>query len=310
MQEEAADDPVAAFRHLGVAGGGDLVQAVGAVGHPGPFGPEIGEGPGQQVGMVGPRYADELPGDPGRVGQRTEQIEDGAHAEVAPGAGRVTHRGMECGREQKRDAAGVEAAFDDRRGRIHGNPEGAEEIGASAAARDRAVAVLRDRHAAPGEDEGGQRRDVECRGAIAPGAAGIEPRPVAGRQRDRVRAHRRCQPDDLGRPLPLHRQRDQQSRDLGRGGASRHDLLHGVRRLADGQVPAEVEPLYQLGKHQHSRKFRRIWWPTPVNTDSGWNCTPWTGHSRCRTAMIVPSSAARATTSSSEGQVPGATASE
>jgi len=39
-----------------------------------------------------------------------------------------------------------------------------------------------------------------------------------------------------------------------------------------------------------SRKFRNMSWPTGVSIDSGWNCTPSTASSRCRTAMITPDS--------------------
>ena len=252
MQEEAAHDAVAALRHLGVAGGGDLVEPVGAVGHPRPFGPEVGEGPGEEIGVVGTRHAHQLPGDAGGVRQRAEEVEDGAHAQLAPSRGGMPHRGMERGGEQERDAAGVEAALDHRGGRVDRDPEGGEDVGAAAAARDGAVAVLGDGHPARGEDEGGERRDVERRRPVAAGAAGVEPGPLAGRQRHRVGAHRLRQPHDLGRALALHRQRDEQPRDLGGGGAPRHDLLHRARRLVDAQVLPAVQPLYQVGEHVSS----------------------------------------------------------
>ena len=52
----------------------------------------------------------------------------------------------------------------------------------------------------------------------------------------------------------------------------------------------------------NSRKLRSIRRPAGVNTDSGWNCTPCTGSSRCRKPMTVPSSAARAVISNASGQ--------
>ena len=39
-----------------------------------------------------------------------------------------------------------------------------------------------------------------------------------------------------------------------------------------------------------SRKFCSSFLPSPVRIDSGWNCTPWIGKSRCLSPMISPSS--------------------
>src|SRR5947208_10304619 len=41
---------------------------------------------------------------------------------------------------------------------------------------------------------------------------------------------------------------------------------------------------------QLERKVARIFLPLGVRTDSGWNCTPYNGNSRWRSAMISPSS--------------------
>ena len=51
------------------------------------------------------------------------------------------------------------------------------------------------------------------------------------------------------------------------------------------------------------------WCPPSVSTDSGWNCTPSMGSSRCRSAMTMPE-AVCPVTSSSAGTVAGSTASE
>jgi hypothetical protein len=40
-----------------------------------------------------------------------------------------------------------------------------------------------------------------------------------------------------------------------------------------------------------SRKFASSRWPCSVSTDSGWNCTPHIGRSRCRMPITTPSSA-------------------
>ena len=132
------------------------------------------------------------------------------------GAG-VAHRRMERRREEERDARLVEAALDDRRRRGDVDAERLEHVGAAAAARHRPVAVLGDAHAARRDDQRRDRRDVEraridrrrCRRCRTRGANGL-------RQRHRARAHRPREADDLGRPLALHRQADQQAGDLRR----------------------------------------------------------------------------------------------
>ena len=50
-------------------------------------------------------------------------------------------------------------------------------------------------------------------------------------------------------------------------------------------------------------------WPPWVSTDSGWNCTPYSGSSRCCTPITTPP-AVEAVTSSSSGTVDRTTASE
>ena len=84
----------------------------------------------------------------------------------------------------------------------------------------------------------------------------------------------RARPDDLGRALALHRQRDQESGNLRRLRPAFHDLVHGRRRLLDREVLTALQLLDQRGEHHISRKLRRSFRPSAVSTDSGWNCTP------------------------------------
>ncbi|KGM13019.1 hypothetical protein N869_16550 [Cellulomonas bogoriensis 69B4 = DSM 16987] len=62
-----------------------------------------------------------------------------------------------------------------------------------------------------------------------------------------------------------------------------------------------------------SSQFASSRWPPSVSTDSGWNCTPCRGSSRCCNPMITPGrsvDAVRAVTSSSSGTVSSTTARE
>ncbi len=89
-----------------------------------------------------------------------------------------------------------------------------------------------------------------------------------------ARAHRPREAHDFRRTLPFHRQRDQETGDLRRLGAAFHDLVHGCRRLLHGEVLTALQLLDEGGEHHSSRKLRRSFRPSPVSTDSGWNCTP------------------------------------
>ena len=73
--------------------------------------------------------------------------------------------------------------------------------------------------------------------------------PGGARQRRGLGAHHTRQPDDFGRPLALHRQRDEQAGDLRRHGAAVHDLGHRRRGLLDRQVLAPLQLLNQRGEH-------------------------------------------------------------
>ena len=72
------------------------------------------------------------------------------------------------------------------------------------------------------------------------------------------------------------------------------------RQLTIGARPAERATA--SGSPQIASQLASIRWPPSVSTDSGWNCTPSTGRSRCRAAMITPASV-RAVTCSSSGTV-------
>ena len=62
--------------------------------------PEQRERPRQQFRQFGPRHADDLPRRARRVGERSEQVERGAHTEVLARLRRVLHRRMERRRKQ------------------------------------------------------------------------------------------------------------------------------------------------------------------------------------------------------------------
>ena len=72
---------------------------------------------------------------------------------------------------------------------------------------------------------------------------------MLARQLRRPRAHRPRQADDLGGPLALHRQADEQAGDLRRLRPAVHDLVHRRRRLLHGEVLPPLQLLDQRGEH-------------------------------------------------------------
>ena len=113
---ERAHGAVPALGDLRVAGRRDLVEAIGAVHDPHAVGAQHQQRARHQLGQLGPGTPTIWRVGAGRVGERTEQIERRAHAQLA--CARAPHAastGWKAGREQERDAGLVEAALDHRR---------------------------------------------------------------------------------------------------------------------------------------------------------------------------------------------------
>ena len=83
---EAADRAAVEFDNRRRPRGGELVGAVAAVDDPDTLGPEIAQDLGHGHRPLGVEHADHLAGGPGRVGERPQQVEDGARAELDPGS--------------------------------------------------------------------------------------------------------------------------------------------------------------------------------------------------------------------------------
>ena len=121
------------------------------------FDPFPGEDPGQ------------LPFDPRRIADRSQQVEDGAGGQFHPGAGNVAHGAVVAGRHQETDAGLGDGLLDQVEIRIRIDAEGSQGIRRAGLRRQRPVAVLRDRYAAGGDDQGGARGNVVCPGGVTAG---------------------------------------------------------------------------------------------------------------------------------------------
>ena len=109
-----------------------------------------------------------------RVGERTQDVEDRAKAEFLARADRVPHGGVKDRREQEADARSIDASRHGLGSKIDLDRERLEYIGASAAARNRAVPMFGHGNTRPGRYEGDGGGNVEGPLAVAARATGID----------------------------------------------------------------------------------------------------------------------------------------
>src|SRR6185437_1258058 len=91
---EGRDPATVEHRHMTDARGGELVEPIGAMHDPGALDPEQTKHAGNWLDPLLGEYTDHLIFGVGRIGERTEQIEDGANAELAPYFRDVAYGGM------------------------------------------------------------------------------------------------------------------------------------------------------------------------------------------------------------------------
>ena len=146
--------------------------------------------------------------------------------------------------------ASCQASLDHGRRRGHADAERFVDVGAARPARGRSVAVLRDAHAAGGDDQRGARGDIERADRSPPVPQVSNTSSYRLRDRHGVRAHRPREADDFRRPLAFHREADEQAGDVRRRRAALHDFGHRGAGLVGGQILVPRELLDQLRKHQ------------------------------------------------------------
>ena len=186
-------------------------------------------------GRVG--HPGDLASDPGRVGERAEEVEDGGDTQLAPGRAGMAHGRVEAGGEAEAESHRVDAVGHTFRSQVEGHAEGFEEVGGAAGRRGGPVAVLADPPARTDDREGRQRGDVDRVAAVAAGAHEVDHAVGLGQHhRGGPVEHRRHQARQLLGGLALHAQGHDEPGDLRGGGVAVEDLGHGRRRL----VPAEV----------------------------------------------------------------------
>ena len=158
--------------------------------------------------------ADDEPVHAGRVRQRAQEVERRPDADLEPGRPGEAHRRTEGRREQEGEAVGPEGLGRREVVVVGPHAQRLEDVGRAGARGDRPVAVLGDRNAGRGHDEGRRRRDVERPAPVAAGPDDVD-RPGRGDHPEHPGAHRPGEAGQLGRRLAAHPQGDEERRQLG-----------------------------------------------------------------------------------------------
>ncbi len=167
-----------------------------------------------------------------RVGQRPEDVEDGAHAEFAAHRRDVLHRRVVVGREHEADAGRAHAIGHLLRVQHDVGAQRLEHVGGARLRRHAAVAVLGHRGARRRRDEGRRGRDVERVRSVAPGADDVdEVRTAVDLDLVGELAHDLRRGADLADRLLLHAQPHQDGRHHRRRHLAAHDLAHDLQHL-------------------------------------------------------------------------------
>ena len=141
---EQLDLAVPQLGDIGGAGGGDLVEPVGAMDDPGALGAERGQHLGHGLDPGLGEDAEKLAPRPGRIGERAHEIEDGAGAELDPRGADMAHGAVMTGRHEEADIGAPQRLADQRHIGIDIDAQGAQHIGGARSWRRR-----RDCHAWP-----------------------------------------------------------------------------------------------------------------------------------------------------------------
>ena len=138
------------------------------------FGAEVFEHLRHGLDPLPRERADHLALDAGRIGKRSEQIENGAGAELDARRADILHRRMMRGREHEADAGLLDAVTNMFGRELNLHAQRTEHVGCARARGERAIAVLGHRHAGACHDERSTGRNVERARSITAGADHVD----------------------------------------------------------------------------------------------------------------------------------------
>ena len=267
------------------ARGIEFVETIGAVDDERGLAAEFFEDMRERLGKFGVINTRELDARASRVGERTEDVEDGALTHLFARTNGIFHGGMKLGREHEADADLLNGGGNLLGRDVEIDAEGRENIGTAALGGSGAVAVLGNFTPCACEDERSGGGDVEgvctvaaCADDVVNGFGGIE----FDFHRDVTHgANRAC---DLGDGLAFHAQRGQIRTDLSGSCAACHDDSHrffGFRSVRSARLMTlAMNCLSMTGSVMAGRcdfdiqeVFEQLL--AVLGQDrSGWNCTP------------------------------------
>ena len=248
--------------------------------HPGMRRAQIGQRMGKGNAQFRSEYPDHDPLYQRRVGERSQHVENGAHAELGPHRPDMAHRRMVARGHQEADAGLVKCAADKRHIAIQLDAEAGQHVGRPAFRRDGLVAVLGHAHTATGDDKCRGSGDVVGADAVTAGADDIH---RAFRRLDdkRFLAHHAGGGGNVLDPFTADLQRRQEGGHADLADLAIHDrvetVANGVRRrhLALGQHLQGIahyiihERLSRLGARRGERlRSRRS--PDYMKPAGGW----------------------------------------
>ena len=257
-------------------------------GPPRPRRPERAERRGERLAALALEDADDVLAHARRVGQRPEQVEERAHAELLARPDRRAAWPRGARREQEAEPASRRQRSTSSGVGVGSHAERLEHVGAPHFDDSARLPCLATATPHAGDHDRRERRDVDVPRAVAAGAAGVDhalaPRTSSGVMRDcasrapRRRARRPSRPSRAARRAARRSAPASPAPSMispttvGHLGARQVAAARSTRASASRDAPARSSVA-----RVPSRKFASSFLPAVVMIDSGWNCTPSTG---------------------------------
>ena len=274
VQIELGDPPLIQRRDMADAADRQFIRAIAAVNQPGPFRSQHAKRLGHRA-QQGPRKGPgQLPPDPGGVGQGTQDVEDGAGAQLGPDRADMAHGGVVHRGHHETDAGGLQRLFNQFRADHHVDPQFGQHVRRPGFGTEVAVAMFGDHDARPRHHKGGGGRNVQRALGVTAGADDIH-RAIGRGHPVAARPHHRGGSGIFIDGFAPCAQRHQQPAGLGGGGITGKQDVERLFGLGPGQGAAagcgdqRFQRLAHAGTEAKVRKLRKSAWPCSLAMDSG-----------------------------------------
>jgi hypothetical protein len=255
------------FVHTGLRAGVTACVAGFSVDDEGVAGVEEDHGFGGERDEMRGVDAHDLCGSSGGVGERADEMEDGANAKGAADGHDGLHCRMQAGGVEEGETVLAEGGCAVGGGEVDGEAEGFEDVGGAARGGDGAVAVLGDHQFSPGGssggggDEGGGGGDVEGAAGVGAGAAGVDEEGALGEGEGDGGgggAHGVDEAGDFRGGGAAGGERAEEGGELEFGGFAAEDGLEELGGVGAGEGLASFDDSFEVGLEGHW--FKRSRW--------------------------------------------------